>query len=219
MRISWRLWLRVGLVVIAAALLWVRLVPHRRATKATTAAIPDLSKTSPLNAPGGGPAPAEAYAVYSGLYQSPVQEPLVFAENSVIDIPQVGGSCLKPSTSDEHQMADAFVAANQQSHEWEPKFSIPQSYQVLPHNEVLQVQGCLQSHGKGAGCEKYQQIRHVRFLGVPGFNHDHTRALVSIIKNCGGFCGTGGIFAVEKKGGTWQRSPMTDFTSDCSWMY
>ena len=34
-----------------------------------------------------------------------------------------------------------------------------------------------------------------------------------------GALGTGGIFVVEKKGDTWQRSPMTDFTSDCSWMY
>ncbi len=220
MRASWRLWLRVSLVVLAVVLLWVRLAPRRHITRTPGEAVPDLSKASPLNQPGGGTAPAEAYAVYSALYQAFVQEPLVFAENSVTDIPQVGGSCLKPSTAEEHEMADAFVAANQQSHQWEPKFTIPQEYQVLANNEVVQAQSCLQSHGRNAaGCEKYQQIRHVRFLGIPGFNHAHTRALVSIIKNCGGFCGTGGIFVVEKTGSTWQRSPITDFTSDCSWMY
>jgi hypothetical protein len=43
--------------------------------------------------------------------------------------------------------------------------------------------------------------------------------LVSVIKSCGHLCGSGGIFAVEKMGGTWQRSPNSDFTRDCSWMY
>lgn len=220
MRARWRLWFRVILLVIAVVLLWVRLVPRRHTTGTAKEPIPDLSQTSPLSQPSGGPAPAEAYQVYSALYQAPLQEPLVFAENSVTDIPQVGGSCLRPSTPGEHEMTDAFVAANRKSHQWESKFAIPQGYRVLPHNEVVQVQSCLQSHGrKAAECEKYQQITHVRFLGIPGFNHAHTRALVSIIRNCGGFCGTGGIFVVEKTSSTWERSPMTDFTSDCSWMY
>ena len=34
--------------------------------------ITDLAATSPLNQPGGGVAPAEAYEVYSALYQAPV---------------------------------------------------------------------------------------------------------------------------------------------------
>jgi len=220
MRGRWRLWLRVILLVAAVVLLWVRLVPRRHATRSAKEPVPDLSQTSPLNQPGGGAAPAEAYEVYSALYQAPAQEPLVFAENSVTDIPQVGGSCLKPSTPEEQQMTDAFEAANRESHQWESKFAIPQGYRVLPHNEVVQVQSCLQSRGrKPTGCEKYQLITHVRFLGIPGFNSAHTRALVSIVKKCGGFCGTGGIFVVEKAGSAWQRSPMTDFTSDCSWMY
>jgi hypothetical protein len=62
-------------------------------------------------------------------------------------------------------------------------------------------------------------VRHVRFLGVPGFDRSHTRALVSVIKSCGGFCGSGGIFAVEKSGANWKRSAPTAFTQDCSWSY
>ena len=49
----------------------------------------------PLNQSGGGPAPADAYEVYSALYQAPMQEPLAFAEDSVTDIPQVNGNCLR----------------------------------------------------------------------------------------------------------------------------
>ena len=159
----------------------------------------------PLNQPGGGVVAADAYAVYSALYQAPMQELLVFSEGSLTDIPQVNGSCLRPATTQEHEMNDAFVASNQQTHRWEQKFSIPQGYRLLAHSELTQ--------------ENYKQLRYVRLLGVPGFDHAHTRALVSVIKSCGHLCGSGGIFAVERMGGTWRRSATTDFTRDCSWIY
>jgi hypothetical protein len=217
MRISWRLWLRLAVVVAAIAILWVRIASQHRIKPP---AITDLAKTNPLNQPGGGPAPAEGYEVYSALYQAPTPELLVFAENSTTDIPQLDGSCLKPSTPEEHEMAAAFVAANRQSHRWEQKFSIPQGYRLLSHDEAGQVLGCLSTHARdAAACAGYKGIRHVRYLGVPGFDHAHARALVSVIKSCGGFCGSGGIFAVEEAGNTWKRSATKDFTRDCSWMY
>jgi hypothetical protein len=182
--------------------------------------IGDLGITAPLNQPGGGPVPPEAYEAYSALYQAPINEPLVFAENSDTDVPQVNGSCLRPSSREEHEMAEAFVAGNRQSHRWEQNFTIPHGYRLLSANEVRQAQTCLASHHPpDAACGNYQQVRYVRFLGVPGFDHEHRRALVSVIKSCGHLCGTGGIFAIEKTNGQWQRSPGTDFTRDCSWMY
>jgi hypothetical protein len=201
MRISRSIWPVVALV--AGTLLWVEIHPLRRPKTLTP--ITDVGATMPLNQPGGGVVPTEAYAVYSALYQAPMQEPLVFSEDSLTDIPQVNGSCLRPSVPQEQEMTDAFVAANQQTHRWEQKFSIPQGYRLLPHSELTQ--------------ENYKQVRYVRLLGVPGFDHAHTRALVSIIKSCGHLCGSGGIFAVERMGGTWRRSATTDFTRDCSWMY
>jgi hypothetical protein len=180
----------------------------------------DVGATMTSNQPGGGVVPAEAYGVYSALYQAPMQEPLVFSEDSLTDIPQVNGSCLRPTSAQEHEMTDAFVAANQQTHRWEKKFSIPKGYQLLPPTELAQAQTCAATHGRNvASCETYKQLRYVRLLGVPGFDQAHTRALVSVIKSCGQFCGSGGIFVVEKIGGTWKRSPTTDFTRDCSWMY
>jgi hypothetical protein len=219
MRISRGVWLWVTLAVIVMLLL-ARISPHRHIKTTATKTVTDLSVTNPLNQPGGGTAPDWAYEIYSALYQVPMQEPLVFAEDSVTDIPQVNGSCLKPSTPQEREMTDAFIAANQQSHRWEQKFTIPVGYRLLPHNETVEAQTCLETHGQdGARCESYKQLRHVRFLGVPGFDHAHTRALVSVLKKCGGFCGSGGIFVAEKTGGTWRRSETTDFTRDCSWMY
>jgi hypothetical protein len=208
------------LLVVAVVLLRVGIAWLHHAKKPVSAPITDLGATMPLNQPGGGAVPLEAYEVYSALYQTPMQEPLVFSEDSLTDIPQVDGSCLRPTTAEEHEMTDAFVAANQQSHRWEQKFSIPQGYRLLPIRELVQAQRCLATHGRDAAqCEIYRQLRYVRRLGVPGFDHAHNRALVSVIKSCGYGCGSGGIFAVEKTGGRWQRSATSDFTRDCSWMY
>ncbi|MBV8438451.1 MAG: hypothetical protein JOY95_13155 [Silvibacterium sp.] len=219
-QLSWRLWLRLCLLVIVIVLLIVRLAPLHRGKTPAERPITDLAASSPLNQLGAGVVPAEAYEVYSGIYRTPSPDPLVFAENSFTDIPQVDGSCLKPSRPEEQEMADAFVADNRQSHRWEQKFSIAQGYRLLPRTEVAKARYCLTTHGRdAAACENYKQLRYVRFLGVPGFDQTHTHALVSVVKSCGGFCGTGGIFAVEKTGDTWQRSPTTDFTRNCSWMY
>jgi hypothetical protein len=217
MRYSRTLLLLLILIVVTGLAIWRISLRHRSATRSS---IPDLSLTSPLNQPGGGTAPAEAYEIYSALYQTPVEEPLAFAEDSITDIPQVNGSCLKPSTPREREMTQAFEAANQQSRRWEKKFTIPGGYRLLSREEVTQAQACLENHTQNAAqCESYKQLKHVRFLGVPGLDHSHTRALVSVIKMCGEFCGSGGIFEVEKVGGTWRRSGTSDFTRDCSWMY
>jgi hypothetical protein len=219
MRLSPRLAFRLVLVLVALCLLWLRLVP-RLMQRSRPHSANDLAVTSPLNQPGGGPAPADAYPVYSELYQAPSDEPLAFANASQTDIPQVGTSCLKPTTPEERSLADAFQAANVQSHAWQQQFAIPQGYRLLSPAETAQARDCLQAHDKtSSACAPYSQIRHVRFLGVPGFDPAHTHALVSVIKSCGGFCGSGGIFEVEKSGSAWQRSSTTDFTRDCSWAY
>ena len=220
MRLSWRLGLRVLLALVALSLTWHWVASRWQAKTSATRPFADLGMTMPMNQAGGGLAPADAYEVYSALYEAPMDEPLVFAENSVTDIPQVDGSCLKAMTPDERQMADAFVAANRQSHRWEPRFSIAQGYQLLSGSKLVGAQSCLATHGRDeAQCESYKEIKYVRFLGVPGFDQAHTHALVSVIKSCGGLCGSGGIFAVEKTDGGWKRSATTDFTRDCSWAY
>jgi len=210
----------VTVSVIALAILLVRIGWQHRTGQPALQPIPDSSLTSPLNEPGGGAAPADAYEVYSALYQVSMQEPLVFSDDSVTDIPQVNGSCLQPSTPQEREVTDAFVAANRQSHRWERKFTIPAGYRLISRSEATVAQTCIETHFQDpARCENFKQVAHVRFLGVPGFDRTHSRALVSIVKMCGTYCGAGGIFAVEKTGSSWHRAEATDFTRECSWMY
>lgn len=220
MRTSRKLLLCVTLAVMAIALFWTRIGSQRHRDTPATNPIGDLSVTGPLNQPGGGMAPAEAYEIYSAIYRDALREPLVFAEDSMTDIPQLNGSCLKPSTAPEREMTDAFVDANRQSHRWEQKLAIPEGYRLLPGNEAAKALACLETHGQDAArCEGLKQVRHVRFLGVQGFDHAHTRALVSVLRKCGDFCGSGGIFVVERTGGMWRQTETTDFTRNCSWVY
>jgi hypothetical protein len=221
-------WAACVVLVVLLAIVWARVGCHSRRSAPAARLIPDpssksvtdLSLTSPLNVPGGGVAPSEAYEVYSALYQAPQQEPLVFSDDSVTDIPQVNGGCLQPATPQEREMTDAFVAANRQSHRWEQRFTIPGGYRLIARSEAAQAQHCLETHLQDqARCASFKGVTHVRFLGVPGFDRTHTRALASVVKMCGSFCGSGGIFEVEKSGSTWRRSEATDFTRECSWMY
>lgn len=219
-RFSRTSWLWACLAVVALAVLLMLTVSHRHSRPSVRSSVSDLSITSPLNQPGGSAVAADAYEIYSALYQAPQPEPLAFADESVTDIPQVDGSCLKPTTPGEHEMADAFVAANKLSHRWERRFSIPAEYRVLSHEETETALNCIEGRKQDAvGCEPYKQLLHVRYLGVPGFDRTHTRALVSIVKKCGAYCGSGGIFVMERNGNSWQRAEVTEFARDCSWMY
>jgi hypothetical protein len=220
MRFSKRIWLRVVVVVVAVLFLLARIGRQNHLFSPASKAVPDLALTSPLNQQGGSPVMAEPYQLYSDLYRDPVGEALVIADESEADIPQINGSCLQPSTQQERDMADAFEAANRQSHRWEQKFSIPQGYRLISRSDAAVAVDCLHTRFADATrCARFKGIGHVRYLGVPGFDSTHTRALVSVLKKCGRYCGSGGIFVAEKVDGKWRRADATGFTRDCSWMY
>ena len=67
------------LLVVAVAVVWVWIAFANRAKRQAGRPITDLEVTMPLNQAGGGPVPAEAYEVYSALYQAPMNEPLAFS--------------------------------------------------------------------------------------------------------------------------------------------
>ncbi|MGC2636409.1 MAG: hypothetical protein WA294_04475 [Acidobacteriaceae bacterium] len=224
MRMAPRLALRLVLVLVALCLLWFRLMP-RLMQRGRSRGADDVVLSTALNQPGSEPAPADAYPIYSALYQTPppgsAGEPLVFAKESRTEIPQiVNGSCLRPSNAEERELASSFDAANAHSREWQPQFDIPAGYRLLSSGEVDKVFACFARHDRtSAQCSAYAQVQHIRYLGVPGLDASGTHALVSVIKSCGMQCGGGGIFEAEKDGATWKRMPETDFTRDCSWVY
>jgi hypothetical protein len=116
MRLSWRLGMRVLLVLVALTLAWRWIGLRWNAKSSATKPIAVLSATMPMNQAGGGVAPADAYEVYSVLYQAPMDEALAFGEGSVTDIPQVDGNCLKPTTANER--TGGIFAVEKTSGEW-----------------------------------------------------------------------------------------------------
>jgi hypothetical protein len=219
MQFSRTMWLWASLAVIALAILLVRFIVPHHVEAPISPPIPDLSVTSPLNQRGGTAIAPDAYEVYSALYEGPQPEPLAFVDVSLTDIPQVNGSCLRPSSPEERELTAAFVAANRQSHRWEKKFAVSSNYILLSATEAGEAESCIESHAQNADCNPFAAIRHVRYLGVPGFDSTHAKALVSVVKKCGKYCGSGGIFAVEKINGLWRRAETSDFVRECSWMY
>ena len=116
-------------------------------------------------------------------------------------------------------MVSYFESANHQKHRWERRFAVG-VYQLIPQPETDRIKSCLDTaRATDRPCAAYPGVRHVRYLGIPGFNQGHSRAIVSVIRMCGADCGSGGIFEVKNEGGHWLRAESTAFTSDCSWMY
>ena len=85
------------------------------------------------------------------------------------------------------------------------------AYLLLSRSEIRKGPGLPRKSREKRGriAQSINHSRHVRYLGVPGFDHTHTRALVSVVKMCGNHCGSGGIFEVEKSGNTWRRAEST----------
>jgi hypothetical protein len=52
-------------------------------------------------------------------------------------------------------------------------------YRLLQGRELTQAHACLTTQGGDvAACAGYKQLKHVRYLGVPGFDHARAHALV-----------------------------------------
>ena len=148
MRLSWRLGLRVVLTLVVLALAWRWIGLRWDARSSATRPVTDLAATMPMNQSGGGVAPADAYEVYSALYQAPMDEPLAFRRIRSPIFRRWMAVALSRRRRMEREMTDAFVAANRQSHRWEQKFSIRRATSCYHRSELMQVRSCLATHGR-----------------------------------------------------------------------
>ncbi len=152
---------------------------------------------------------SESYALYSAIYRSSkglasdevigiAAEPLSFPSDL---------SRLKPSTAEERQMVEAASAVKPDLAEWKRRFDLGRAYILIPPAATDKAIDCIgesQTNHHVTGCEPYVKLRYVRFLSIPIFNKDHTRALVAIDRSCGGLCGNGGIYAYRRTNKGWE---------------
>lgn len=158
----------------------------------------------------------ESYELYSSIYKNSQS----LGADEMIAVGQEAASvssnayCLKPVTQEERRMAGAFLAVGAQHLKWERRFNFGRAYTLIPLAETKKAIDCIQEYKPG--CEAYSKMRYVRFLSVPVFNRDHTRALLAISRACGGLCGNGSLQVYRKTRAGWEREP--DSFAQCMWI-
>ena len=164
---------------------------------------------------------AAAYAFYSSLYRQSdhlapgeilgiAAEPMRFHRKLC---------SMRPSTEEERNMVEAAKQSSTHPLTWNRQFDLGRPYLLIPPAATTKAIDCIgQHHGQAprSGCEPYAQLRYVRFLSVPIFNADHTRALVAIDCACGGLCGKGSVQVYRKTGDGWQLAPNS--FARCGWV-
>ncbi len=156
----------------------------------------------------------ESYELYSSIYknsQSLEADEMIAIFEEAAPISS-HAYCLKPVTQEERRMA--FLAKGVQQVKWERRFSFGRAYQLIPTAEAKKAIGCIQEYKPD--CEAYAKMRYIRFLSVPVFNRDHTRALLAISRACGVLCGKGSLQVYRKTRAGWEREP--DSFAQCIWI-
>jgi|ERR1017187_3114288 hypothetical protein len=165
----------------------------------------------------------DAYALYSYIYQHSnwldSSEQMAVAEDiAPFRNDASAGGCLKPETSEERTMVDNAIRLSQDKHKWEAQhFSFGRPLKVLSETQAKEAIDCIGKFQKDQNiCQPYKAMRYVRYLSAPGFNHDHTRALVQISRVCGGLCGNGSVSVYRKIRQSWEREERSFAT--CIWV-
>jgi hypothetical protein len=164
----------------------------------------------------------DAYALYSYIYQHSNR----LDANEVIAVVQdvapfrndaSSKTCVKPETGEERTMVDSAIRLSQDQHAWEARFDFGRPYKLLSKAQAAEAIDCIGGFPKDQStCQPYKAMRYVRYLSAPGFNYDHTRAVVCISRVCGGLCGEGNCSVYRKTRQAWEREEK-GFAS-CIWV-
>jgi len=164
----------------------------------------------------------EAYDVYAAaLAMDDVKGKLLIADTTV-----PFNECLDPRSD---KLADAAIDDYKETNKarWRllPKFGLKRNYQLLSSEDIKRLQ---RSDPKGGFFWYFPPgVKLIHFSAV-GFNADRTIAFVEMDVQCGGLCGHGSPFLLQKRKGKWgEYSPpwvenpdgtIQGITS-CSWNY
>ena len=164
---------------------------------------------------------AESYTFYSSLYRNsnslaPEEVIAIAVEPLTLSSKK---ACLLPSTDEERKMVGEANRLSTQPLTWSRRFDFGRPYVLISPAETDKAIDCIgQRHGQSpmTGCESYAKLNYVRFLSVPIFNADRTRALVAIGRACGGLCGNGSTQVYRKTRDGWELEPNS--FARCIWV-
>ena len=141
----------------------------------------------------------EEYAVYSALINSTFLHP-----KTDLAIIQAHTEFDRESVDIPQEFKDDLLPKIQRSETIERRFDLRVKYVLLDHDQIEN----LFKKDLGKGWERYwkQYPNATGFLGFSrvGFDRAHNKAYVYARETCGGLCGDGYSFVLEKVNGTWQ---------------
>jgi hypothetical protein len=172
------------------------------------AVVPLLPQSSHSgSASAARPLPADVthdtYALYSYIYRNSNwvnSDELIGVVRDIAPFPSDPSTrgCLRPQTGDERKMVENAIRLSKDQYAWDAQFDFGRPYKLLSKAEAAEAMECIgRVQGDQSKCKPYTAMRYVRYLSAPGFNHDHTRALVYISQVCGGLCGNSGVPCTE----------------------
>lgn len=141
----------------------------------------------------------EEYAVYSALINSTFLHP-----KTDLAIIQAHTEFDRESVDIPQEFKDDLLPKIQRSETFERRFDLRVQYVLLDHDQIEN----LFKKDLGRGWERYwkQYPNATGFLGFSrvGFDRAHNKAYVYARETCGGLCGEGYSFVLEKVNGSWQ---------------
>lgn len=141
----------------------------------------------------------EEYAVYSALINSTFLHP-----KTDLAIIQAHTEFDRESVDIPQEFKDDLLPKIQRSETLERRFDLRVQYVLLDHDQIEN----LFKKDLGRGWERYwkQYPNATGFLGFSrvGFDRAHNKAYVYARETCGGLCGEGYSFVLEKVNGSWQ---------------
>jgi len=170
------------------------------------------SQPEPYNDP-------DAYDVYASILLSQGLERVAQVKKLVIKAETTSyRMCLKPEKEFEPIIGPAIAAyteLNKKPYLIQPDFSIDKPYEIIPASELKA------TFEKGGGGWKKFYEQHPDSggsidLSAVGFNADKTIAVVYMAHHCGGLCGEGVFYVLQKKDGKW--IPFHWEGESCSWV-
>ena len=158
---------------------------------------------------------AEAYEVYAVILSSEYRfkNAKQFVIRRETDSYQM---CLKPNQEFEERLGPAIAAyVELNKKEWllQPKLRVDRLYQLVRKDRFKMIfdQGSWEAYY----AEYPESQGFIQFSAV-GFNKDQTVAVVYIGYGCGGLCGAGQFYVLEKVNGKWK--PFKWEGESCSWI-
>lgn len=162
----------------------------------------------------------EAYEIYSAILPARWPVTVAHAKTLLIRAETEPGPdmCLKPEGESVAVVGPAianFIEANKKQWLLQKTFQMDQPYEFIFEKEL----DGIFSDGVGGWknfYQKYPDSGGYNELSAVGFNSDKTVAVVYVAHSCGGLCGAGQFYVVEKKDGRWQELKWKG--SSCSWV-